>query len=66
MARRRAVSVAGGLSKFGSKGKVEILRKKSGGGAKIIRVDLDDIEDGKIPDVPLEPEDIIKVGKRVF
>jgi polysaccharide export outer membrane protein len=62
----KAVSVAGGLSKFGSKGKVEILRKKAGGEAKLIRVDLDDIENGKTPDVPLEPEDIIKVGKRVF
>lgn len=61
----QAVSVAGGLSKFGSKGKVEILRKK-GGDTKILRVDLGDIENGKTPDVLLEPEDIVKVGKRVF
>jgi polysaccharide export outer membrane protein len=62
----KAVSVAGGLTKFGSKGKVEILRKASQGEAKRIKVDLDDIESGKKPDVPLEAEDIIKVGKRVF
>jgi polysaccharide export outer membrane protein len=62
----KAVSVAGGLTKFGSKGKVEILRKASRGEAKRIKVDLDDIESGKKPDVPLEAEDIIKVGKRVF
>ncbi len=62
----KAVSLAGGLTKFGSKGKVEILRQRSDGGAERIKVDLGDIERGKNPDVPLEAEDIIKVGKRVF
>jgi polysaccharide export outer membrane protein len=62
----KAVSVAGGLTKFGSKGKVEILRKAKGSDAKRIKVDLGDIEGGKKPDVPLAAEDIIKVGKRVF
>lgn len=62
----KAVSVAGGLSKFASKGKVEILRKLPNGETKRIKVDLGDIEGGKKPDVPLEAEDIIKVGKRVF
>ncbi len=62
----KAVSLAGGLTKFGSKGKVEILRKGRSGASKRIKVDLGDIERGKKPDVPLEGEDIIKVGKRVF
>ena len=62
----KAVSVAGGLTKFGSKGKVEILRKGKGSDAERIKVDLGDIEGGKKPDVPLTAEDIIKVGKRVF
>ena len=62
----KAVSVAGGLTKFGSKGKVEILRKVSQRGTERIKVDLGDIERGKKPDMPLEAEDIIKVGKRVF
>jgi polysaccharide biosynthesis/export protein len=62
----KAVSVAGGLTKFAGKGKVEILRKLPSGETKRVRVDLDDIEGGKKPDVPLEAEDIIKVGKRVF
>jgi polysaccharide export outer membrane protein len=62
----KAVSVAGGLSKFGAKSKVEILRKTSDGDTKRIKVDLGDIEGGKRPDVPLESQDIIKVGKRVF
>jgi polysaccharide export outer membrane protein len=62
----KAVSVAGGLTKFGSKGKVEILRRVKEGETERLKVDLGDIESGKKPDVPLEPEDIIKVGKRVF
>ncbi len=62
----KAVSVAGGLTRFGSKGKVEILRKAGASETERIKVDLGDIEGGKKPDVPLEPEDFIKVGKRVF
>jgi len=62
----KAVSVAGGLTKFGGKSKVEILRKQQDGASRRIRVDLEDIERGKKPDVPLEAEDIVKVGKRVF
>jgi polysaccharide export outer membrane protein len=62
----KAVSVAGGLTKFGSKGKVEILRKGRGSDSGRVKVDLGDIEGGKKPDVPIQAEDIIKVGKRVF
>ena len=62
----QAVSQAGGLSKFGSKGKVEILRKRGGREPERIKVDLGDIEDGKKPDVPLVPGDVVKVGKRIF
>jgi polysaccharide export outer membrane protein len=62
----KAVSLSGGLGKFGSKGKVEILRKNGTGKSERIKVDLGDIEKGKKPDVPLAPGDIVKVGKRVF
>jgi len=62
----KAISVAGGLTKFGSKGKVEILRKASESESERIKVDLGDIESGKKVDLPLEAEDIIKVGRRVF
>jgi polysaccharide export outer membrane protein len=62
----KAISVAGGLTKFGSKGKVEILRKVSETETEKIKVDLDDIQGGKRPDLPLAAEDIITVGKRVF
>jgi polysaccharide export outer membrane protein len=62
----KAVSLSGGLAKFGSKGKVEILRKNGAGKPERIKVDLGDIEKGKKPDVPLAPGDIVKVGKRIF
>lgn len=62
----KAVSLAGGLTKYGSKGKVEILRKTASGEPHRIKADLDDIENGKKPDIPLAAQDIIKIGKRVF
>ena len=62
----KAISLAGGFTKFAGKGKVEILRKKATGESERIKVDLEQMERGKKPDLPLEPEDIIKVGKRAF
>jgi polysaccharide export outer membrane protein len=62
----KMVSLSGGLGKFGSKGKVEILRKNGAGKPEKIRVDLSDIENGKKPDVPLVAGDMVKVGKRIF
>ncbi len=61
-----AVSLGGGLSKFGSTGKVEILRKNGSGKPERIKVNLKDIEKGKKPDIPLLAGDIVKVGKRIF
>ncbi len=62
----KMVSLSGGLGKFGSKGKVEILRKNGDGKSEKIKVDLSDIENGKKPDVPLVAGDMVKVGKRIF
>jgi len=62
----QAVSLAGGLSKFGANGKVEILRKRDGAEPERIKVDLEEIEEGKKPDVPLAPGDVVRVGKRIF
>ena len=62
----QAISQAGGLSKFGSKGKVEILRNQTSGEPERIKVNLGDIEKGKKADIPLAPGDVIRVGKRVF
>ncbi len=62
----QAISQAGGLSKFGSKGKVEILRNQTSGEPERIKVDLGDIEKGKKTDILLAPGDVVRVGKRVF
>ncbi len=61
----QAISQAGGLNKFGSKGKVEILRNQTSGEPERIKVNLGDIEKGKQADIPLAPGDVIRVGKRV-
>ncbi len=62
----QAISLAGGLNKFGSKGKVEILRNRMSAQPERIKVDLGDIEKGKKADIPLAPGDIIRVGRRIF
>jgi len=62
----QAISQAGGLSKYGSKGKVEILRNQTAGEPERIKVDLGDIEKGKKTDILLAPGDVIRVGKRIF
>ena len=62
----QAISMAGGLNKFGSKGKVEILRNRSSQMPERIKVNLGEIEKGKKTDVPLAPGDVVRVGKRVF
>jgi polysaccharide export outer membrane protein len=61
-----AVSLAGGLTRFGSSGvKVRRIDPVSGK-VSIIQVDLKDVRNGKKPDVPLLPNDVISVSRRVF
>jgi polysaccharide export outer membrane protein len=61
-----AVSLAGGLTRFGSSGvKVRRIDPQSGK-VSIIEVDLKDVRNGKKPDVPLLPNDVISVSRRVF
>ena len=61
-----AVSLAGGLTRFGSNDlKVRRIDPQSGK-VSIIQVDLKDVRNGKKPDVPLLPNDVISVGRRVF
>ncbi len=61
----QAILMAGGLNRFGSKGKVSIKRT-AGGKEEIIKINLADIEKGKTKDIPLMPNDVILVGRRVF
>jgi len=59
-----AVSLAGGLTRFGSNSVK--LRRTEAGKVTMIDVDLKDVRNGKKPDVPLLPNDVISVGRRVF
>jgi polysaccharide export outer membrane protein len=61
-----AISLAGGFTRFGSNG-VKLRRTDPvDGKVRIIEVDLKDVRNGKKPDVPLLPNDVISVSRRVF
>jgi polysaccharide export outer membrane protein len=61
-----AVSLAGGLTRFGSNG-VKVRRTDAQTGkVTILEVDLKDVRNGKKPDVPLLANDVISVSRRVF
>jgi polysaccharide biosynthesis/export protein len=61
----RAITRAGGFTQWANKGHVDILREEHGVN-KVIHVDAGDIEKGKIPDVPLLPNDQVVVKERKF
>jgi polysaccharide export outer membrane protein len=61
-----AISLAGGLTRFGSH-TVKVRRTDPvTGKVTILEVDLKDVRNGKEPDVPLLPNDVISVSRRVF
>ncbi len=61
-----AISLAGGLTRFGS-GTVKLRRTDAQTGqVSVIEVSLKDVRNGKKPDVPLLPNDVISVPRRVF
>jgi polysaccharide biosynthesis/export protein len=61
-----AISLAGGLTRFGSN-TVKLRRTDpQTGKVSVVEVDLKDVRNGKKPDVPLLPNDVISVGRRVF
>lgn len=62
----RAVAMAGGFTQWAKKDKVDILRDNGKGGTETIHVDAHKIEQGKIDDVPLKPNDHIVVRQRKF
>jgi polysaccharide export outer membrane protein len=57
----KAVTIAGGMTKWGSEGRVKVLRMNDTGDEfRTIKVDLDDIIDGDASkDVILQPGDVI-------
>jgi polysaccharide export outer membrane protein len=63
----KAIAIAGGLSKFGSSGKVKILRPLQDGGYDTYRVNIKDIMDGSAEsDIMLQPGDTVVVMEGLF
>lgn len=56
----QVLSLAGDFSQFADQSEIRILRK-SGGRTQAIDVDFDDIIENKVPDVVLEPNDVVYV-----
>jgi polysaccharide export outer membrane protein len=67
MSLLKALSIAGGLTQFANRREVEILRSGADkkGQEKMV-INMKDVESGKLPDVPLHPDDIINVPRRIF
>src|SRR5262249_51821234 len=63
----KAISVAGGLTPFANRKEVQLIRSASDGVANDKKVNnLKAIEQGKANDIPLLPNDVIIVARRVF
>jgi polysaccharide export outer membrane protein len=61
-----AISLAGGLTRFGSDDvKVRRVDARTGK-VEILEVDLKAIRNGKKPDLPLQPNDVITISRRRF
>lgn len=59
-----AISIAGGVSKFGSN-RIEVIRTLRAG-TVVIRANLDRLLQGKDPNIPIHPRDTIYVRRRLF
>jgi polysaccharide biosynthesis/export protein len=60
-----AISLAGGLTRFGSN-KVDVLRFTEPGRTEKLEVDLKAVREGKVQDIVLRPNDTITVPRRLF
>ncbi len=61
-----ALSLAGGLTRFGSN-TVKVRRTDAQSGkASLIEVHLKDVRNGKKPDLRLQPNDVLSVSRRIF
>jgi polysaccharide biosynthesis/export protein len=62
-----AISVAGGLTRYGSNSvKIRRLDPAKSPTPEILKVDLKDVRKGKDPDVVLQANDVVTVGRRLF
>ena len=60
MTAMNACIMAGGFSTFAAPNRTKIIRKK-GDKTEVIKIDLNDVRDGDIPDIELQPGDRIHV-----
>jgi polysaccharide export outer membrane protein len=61
-----AISTAGGLTRYGKNG-IQVRRVDAQTGkTTIIELDLKDVRKGKKPDLPLLPNDVVTVPRRIF
>ncbi len=67
MTALKAISTAGGFTKYGSSSRVKILRpKKEGAGYDLIKINMKHIMNGSETDVIIEPGDIVQIEEGVF
>ncbi|MEA2014286.1 MAG: SLBB domain-containing protein, partial [Thermodesulfobacteriota bacterium] len=52
--------MAGGFDKFAAPNRARIIRKENGKQI-IIKINLNDVKEGKIPDVELKPGDLVHI-----
>jgi polysaccharide biosynthesis/export protein len=60
MTAMKACITAGGFDKFAAANRARIIRKK-GDGVEIIKINLEEVKEGNIPDVELKPGDRIHI-----
>jgi polysaccharide biosynthesis/export protein VpsN len=61
-----AISLAGGFTSIADADHVLLTRVVGPGKTVTATVSVDDITDGKLPDIPLQAGDTVKIGQRVF
>lgn len=62
----QAISLAGGLADRAAEDRVKIMRTRLDGKQEVFEVNLEEIEDGEIADIPLNPGDIVLVPSTFF
>ncbi|HPN66812.1 MAG TPA: SLBB domain-containing protein, partial [Candidatus Omnitrophota bacterium] len=63
----KAISTAGGFTKYGSSSRVKVLRPKvNGSGYETFKANMKLIMNGLAKDIVLEPGDIVQVEEGVF
>lgn len=62
----QAISLAGGLAERAAEDRVRIMRTRLDGKQEVFEVNLEEIEDGEIADIPLNPGDIVLVPSTFF